>query len=254
MRFCQAPKVARGEFDLSAQRIHPSAQRRLAKLRPWGCGRTAGRGRRGTCRIEDQRLRRDAGAQATTPVNATRANGGPRRRCGRHLPDRGQAATSSPVPTSRRRTTAATSARECDRGERRDAGAAPAGSRPSGSVAHVATPGPGEPRGRDGNVTCRIAASLASTRAHVATPVPQNALERDAGERRAAGQRPAPAGSRSGGYFATPGPHHNARERGTGERRDGRTAPAGSRLGGDRHVPASRRRDKTQIPSVEARG
>ena len=23
----------------------------LAKLRPWGCGRTAGRGRRGTCRI-----------------------------------------------------------------------------------------------------------------------------------------------------------------------------------------------------------
>jgi len=51
-------------------------------------------------RIAAERLRRDAGPQATTPLNATRANGGTRgQERGHHLPDCGPAAT---LPTSRR--------------------------------------------------------------------------------------------------------------------------------------------------------
>ena len=114
------------------------------------------------------------GPPATTPVNAARANGGTRGREGQHLPDRGQAATS---PTSRRRAAwtqarlppvNATRANGGPRGRRM---AAPAGSRPSGYVAHVATPGP-----------------LATT--------PVNATRANGGPR---GRRPAPAGSRPGG-------------------------------------------------------
>ena len=57
------------------------------------------------------------GRLATTPVNAARANGGTRGREWRHLPDRGQAATSAtPGPHGH-------NARERDTGERRDGGA-----------------------------------------------------------------------------------------------------------------------------------
>ncbi len=135
-----------------------------------GCGRVGGDGP--TYRIAARRLRRprrDAGRLATVtpipPVNATRANGGPRGRRGQHLPNRGQGATSPnsrrPVPTG---LIDATSARERDTGERRTRAGGIHGS------------------------TCRIAARR-PTLAHVATPRPPprlppvNATRANAGPR-----------------------------------------------------------------------
>ena len=98
------------------------------------------------------------------PVNATRANGGTRGRERRHLPDRGQAATS-------RRRAKGHNVCERDTGERRAKGReragsvplwpSPATSRPRGYVTHVVSPGPtgtGKRGARRRAITHRIAA------------------------------------------------------------------------------------------------
>ncbi len=65
-----------------------------ARERGTGERRDAGAAWTSTCRIAARGLRRDAGPQATTPVNAARANVETRGRDGgdgqQHLPDRGQ--------------------------------------------------------------------------------------------------------------------------------------------------------------------
>jgi hypothetical protein len=93
------------------------------------------------------------GPLATTPVNATQANGGTRGRewqpRDQDLPDRGQRLRRDAGATGH-------NARERDTGERREAGAAPAGSRP-----FVPTRKPSlapKARGASAN-TCRIAAN-----------------------------------------------------------------------------------------------
>jgi len=86
--------------------------------RTWGHG--GGNG--GTCRIAAKQLRRDASPQATTSVNAARANGGTRGR-ERRLGQRRQAAPAGSRPSGCRHAAATGhNARERDTGERRGAG------------------------------------------------------------------------------------------------------------------------------------
>jgi hypothetical protein len=130
------------------------------------------------CRITAKRLRRprrNAGAQATTPVNATRANVGLRR--GNQGSTCRIAARRLPyvaVPTSRRLDRwqhAPISARERDSGERRDAWAAwPA---PTGSRLRCPR------RDAPSRSTCRIAATLPTSRRPVTQPLPDHGQAAD---------------------------------------------------------------------------